>query len=89
MGSSSNRNFYRVVHSLPAAHHLELINGELHIEKYWDINTSITNTNTFEENKDIFRSLFYQSIDLHLRSDLPVAACLSGGLDSSAIASSY
>lgn len=79
--------FYRVVHSLPAAHHLELINGELHIEKYWDINTSVTNTNTFEENKDIFRSLFYQSIDLHLRSDLPVAACLSGGLDSSAIAS--
>ncbi|MCI1266261.1 MAG: asparagine synthase (glutamine-hydrolyzing) [Saprospiraceae bacterium] len=79
--------FYRVVNSLPAAHHIELINGKLHIEKFWDINTSVTNTNSFEENKEQFRALFYQSIDLHLRSDLPVAACLSGGLDSSAIAS--
>lgn len=32
-----------------------------------------------------FRKIFYNSIKLRLRSDVEIAACLSGGLDSSAI----
>lgn len=40
---------------------------------------------TFEQASDQFRDLFLESICLHLRSDVPLGAALSGGLDSSAI----
>lgn len=40
---------------------------------------------SFNQAAEQFRELFLQSIRLHLRSDVPLGACLSGGLDSSAI----
>lgn len=38
-----------------------------------------------KEAAETFRELMEQSIRLHLRADVPVGACLSGGLDSSSI----
>jgi asparagine synthase (glutamine-hydrolysing) len=40
---------------------------------------------SFDQAAEEFRELFLNSIRLHLRSDVPIGACLSGGLDSSAI----
>lgn len=37
------------------------------------------------EGAALVRKLFLESVDMHLRSDVPVGAALSGGLDSSAI----
>lgn len=39
----------------------------------------------FEEAAEAFRDIFTQSVGLRLRSDVEVASCLSGGLDSSSI----
>lgn len=38
-----------------------------------------------QEAADEFRGLLTESVRLHMRSDVPVGSCLSGGLDSSAI----
>jgi asparagine synthase (glutamine-hydrolysing) len=40
---------------------------------------------SFEDAKNQFKNLFYDSIRLQLRSDVKVGSCLSGGLDSSSI----
>jgi asparagine synthase (glutamine-hydrolysing) len=40
---------------------------------------------TLKEAADKFRGLFLESVNLRLRSDVPVGTCLSGGLDSSSV----
>lgn len=40
---------------------------------------------TYEEAKETFRKLFFDSVKLRLRADVGVGSCLSGGLDSSSI----
>lgn len=40
---------------------------------------------SFESAAEKLRHLFLESVKLHLRSDVPIGACLSGGIDSSAI----
>lgn len=40
---------------------------------------------SLEESSAIYRDLFKESLKLHLGADVPIASCLSGGLDSSAI----
>ena len=41
---------------------------------------------SFDDAAARVRDLFLESVALHLRSDVPVACCLSGGIDSSSIA---
>jgi Asparagine synthase (glutamine-hydrolyzing) len=58
------------------------------VKKYWELSFSKTGeyvTSLEDEAADKFYSLLKDSVSLRMRSDVPVAAYLSGGLDSSAI----
>ena len=55
------------------------------VERYWDIDPAATLEGTEDELLAQLNALLEESVDLHLRSDVPVGAFLSGGVDSSAV----
>lgn len=83
-----DETYYSCLKALPAAHNLIIEPGKTtRVERYWDVNTAAQTLTKPEEAVAHFRQLFEESMSLHMRSDVEVGGCLSGGLDSSAIAS--
>ena len=73
------------VHKLPAAHALIWENGRLRTYRYW--RTEVSPTGRLDEVEYVreLRRRLDESIRIRLRSDVPLGAFLSGGIDSSAI----
>lgn len=69
---------------LPAAHCATYRNGALHLRRYWDVPLETT-PQTDAEAVESFEELFLDAVRLTLRSDVPVGAYLSGGIDSSLV----
>lgn len=83
----NDETYFNKIKALPAACNLIYKNGKITISPYWNIETGIYSKADFKQKKDKFLQLFSDSIKLHMRSDVPVGSCLSGGIDSSAIVS--
>ncbi len=54
-------------------------------DRYWSVDSIKTQNLTWTDAVDAVRSEFLNSVRLHLRSDVPLGAALSGGVDSSSI----
>lgn len=74
------------VHKLPPGHSLTLrADGTRKLVRYWEVNFEPDHSHGEEYFADRLRQMLEESIDLHLVSDVPVGAFLSGGLDSSSV----
>lgn len=77
------------VKRLQPGHYLVWKNGDIRIEKYWDIeldeDPASSERRPAEEYVEEFLDIFREAVRLRMVSDVPVGAYLSGGLDSSFI----
>ena len=77
---------YIGVHAVPPASYLEIRKGKIKTTKYWDFRSSHRIYHlTDRDYEEHFLTLLEQSVLRRLRSDAPILAELSGGVDSSSI----
>lgn len=80
-----DRSMFKGVQVLMPGHVLVVENGAVKSERYWDVHYDIDLIHSQEWFTENLHALMEDSIAHHLRSDVPVAAYISGGIDSSLI----
>jgi asparagine synthase (glutamine-hydrolysing) len=90
-GTSAEETLFHGIKRLLPGHTLLWRDGELKIEKYWDVHYRTSNEDGQQRRSDDdyveeWRELFRESVRLRLMADVPLGMFLSGGIDSSAIA---
>ena len=79
-------SFFKGVHKLPAAHLLVWHEGNIKVDRYWDITFTQKHNGSDADIMEGLHEVLDESVRLHLLSDVRVGAFLSGGIDSSTIA---
>lgn len=85
----ASRTLVAGVRQLPAGHWLKFGSGRLFAHAYWDVffpaKDRYDRRMTGADWAEALRANLTESVELHLRSDVPVGSWLSGGIDSSAV----
>lgn len=88
MTDHGDQTLFKQVRQVPAAHYMTVdLNTMTAGEptRYWRVRLEEPIDVSFDEAAATVREMFLDNVRLHLRSDVPVGAALSGGIDSSAI----
>lgn len=85
------RSIWYEVKQLPAGNCFtyQLDSGSLNIQKYWDLDYNRDNkfSGSYEEAKSTLTGLLTDAVGIRMNADVPIGVFLSGGIDSSLIAS--
>ncbi|MFQ5850237.1 MAG: asparagine synthase (glutamine-hydrolyzing) [Candidatus Binatia bacterium] len=82
---TGSRTIFRGISRLLPGHYLLCENGRIRMEKYWDLFHRPNRKAKMEDLCAEFLYLLREAIELHLISDVPLGAFLSGGIDSSTL----
>jgi asparagine synthase (glutamine-hydrolysing) len=86
----TDETFFAEIQRLPAAHYLIVRrDGSVTQQRWWDVSVNDAPdapVDVRREQVEQLAHLFRDAVRLRLRSDVPIGTCLSGGIDSSAIA---
>nr|WP_278986420.1 asparagine synthase (glutamine-hydrolyzing) [Plesiomonas shigelloides] len=88
-----NNSFFDEINQIPAGCYGEIdlsekVNSKIEIKivRYWNPELSVERSKSPLSLEAEFKDIFYDAVRLRLRADVPIGVTLSGGLDSSAIA---
>jgi asparagine synthase (glutamine-hydrolysing) len=87
--SLPKETFFKNVYCLPPAHFLRYREGEVSEQRYWESTFAPEEDMTLEEAVDGIDRAFTDSVEAHRISDVEVGCFLSGGVDSSYVASYF
>lgn len=78
--------FFSEIKKLQHGYQIQIAEKNFKVSKWYDLTTEVQKNSGFTSAEE-YKQLLISSVNLCLRSDVPVGVCLSGGLDSSAITS--
>lgn len=84
---NSNSTFFSGINQLSPGHLIiiDMNSFNINFEKWWEPKIEKTSNISFNDATEILRNMFLKNVKMNLRSDVPIGAALSGGIDSSAI----
>jgi asparagine synthase (glutamine-hydrolysing) len=84
-GYHGDRTIHTAIRRLPPAHSLTLTPQSFDVKRFWRPEDTRELALPRADYIPAFREVFDRSVQSHLRSEAPIAATLSGGLDSSSV----
>ena len=81
------KTLFKDIRMVLPGHYLLVKNAKVEERRYWEVYYNLDFNHTEKYFEDKVRSLLEESVALHLRSDVPVGSYVSGGFDSSIVAS--
>jgi asparagine synthase (glutamine-hydrolysing) len=81
----SDLTLFEGVRMLPAGHILRASGDSLQVTRYWDLELEPDESTTEDEWVERIRTVFEETVERQLVSDVPVGSYLSGGMDSASV----
>ena len=85
VGAQNIESWFEGIYRLPSAHNLIIKKEGHNIYEYWDYPDKVDKNLSWPDALETYRDIFNDAIKIRLRSDVPLGATLSGGLDSTSI----